>query len=98
MYVLEHSIHKGGCPRQRHSWQVCGFCGNEKLLEKVCAAQPDAKNWRVVKALVPVRPPCAAAIRRCMARPADGYCALERIIYETVRERIECTIQQITDC
>lgn len=59
MYVLEHSIHKGGGPRQRHSWQVYGFCGNEKLLEKICAAQPDAKNWRVVKTVGT----CADALR-----------------------------------
>lgn len=61
MYVLEHSIQKGVGARQRHSWQVCGFCGNGKLLEKICAAQPDAKNWRVVKAVGT----CADALRCC---------------------------------
>ena len=61
MYVLEHSIHKGGCPRQRHSWQVCGFCGNEKLLEKVCAAPARRKELACCKSVGT----CAAALRCC---------------------------------
>lgn len=61
MYVLEHNILKGVGARRSHRWQACGFCGNGKLLEKICAAQPDAKNWRVVKTVGT----CADALRCC---------------------------------
>lgn len=64
MYVLEHSIQKGVGTRHSHHWQTYGFCGNGKLLEKICAAQPDTKNWRVRKTVGT----CAGALRGCEAQ------------------------------
>lgn len=61
MYVLQRSIQKSVGARRSFFWQACGICGNGNLLERICAAQPDAKNWRVVKAVGT----CADALRCC---------------------------------
>lgn len=49
MYLLEHHVLSGAAPHANHRWVIYAFCGKAELLKKVCAAQPDAKNWRVVK-------------------------------------------------
>lgn len=49
MYALEHRIARSIGVRQGGCWQSCAFCGNAQLLLKICAAQPDSQNWRVVK-------------------------------------------------
>ena len=64
MYVLEHNISQSNSTLRSHHWQAYGFCGNGKLLEKICAAQPDSKHWRVVKAAGT----CTDALRYCSAQ------------------------------
>lgn len=61
MYVLEHSIHKGGGPRPAPFLAGLWVLRKRKTAGENLRCPADAKNWRVVKTVGT----CADALRCC---------------------------------